>query len=85
MKSVRYLVMLKNGKDVSIVTYTPFGKNRIIDVPLRCISAQESRQMAKVYLPLKIKNHKLFYLLDMKGEFKNTRLFDHTIALKRKL
>lgn len=84
LKSVRYLIALKNGKDVSIVTYTPFGKNRIIDVPIRCISAQESRQTAKVYLPLKVKNMNLFYILDMKGEFKNTKLFDSVIALKRK-
>lgn len=84
MKSVRYLIALKNGKDVSIVTYTPFGKNRILNVPLTCISAQESRQTAKVYLPLKVKNMTFFYILDMKGEFKNTHLFDSVIGLKRK-
>jgi TMEM70/TMEM186/TMEM223 protein family len=85
LKSVRYLIALKNGRDISIVTYTPFGTNRIINVPLRCISAQESRHTAKVYLPLKVKNMNFFYILDMKGEFKNTKMFDSVIGLKRKL
>lgn len=84
LRSVRYLVALKNGKDVSIVTYTPFGKNRIIDVPIKCISAQESRATAKTYLPLKIKNKSFYYILDMKGEFRNTKLFDQSIGLSRK-
>lgn len=85
LRSVRYLIANKNGKDVSLVTYTPFGQNRIIQVPIRCISAQESRQSAKVYLPLKVKGKRLFYILDMKGEFKNTKLFDQSIGLSRKL
>jgi TMEM70/TMEM186/TMEM223 protein family len=85
LRSVRYVVALKNGKDVSLVTYTPFGRNRMINVPISCISAQESRQSARVYLPLKVKNKSFFYILDMKGEFKNTKLFDQSIGLKRKL
>lgn len=84
LRSVRYLIALKNGKDVSIVTYTPFGKNRILNVPIKCISAQESRSTANVYLPLKVKNTSFFYILDMKGEFKNTRMFDQAIGLSRK-
>jgi TMEM70/TMEM186/TMEM223 protein family len=85
LRSVRYLVALKNGKDVSLVTYTPFGKNRMMDVPIRCISAEETRHSARVYLPLKVKNRTFFYILDMKGEFTNTKLFDQSIALKRRL
>lgn len=66
------------------VTYTPFGKNRIIDVPLNCISAEASRD-ARSTLPLKVKNKSLYYVLDMRGEFKNTKLYDYTVGLKRKL
>lgn len=84
IRSVRYLIALKNGTEVALVTYTPFGNNRIMNVPIRCISAQESRQTAKVYLPLKVKGSRLFYILDMKGEFKNTRLYDTQIGLRRK-
>lgn len=85
LRSVRYLVLAKDGKSVSFVTYTPFGQNRIMKVPLNCISAQESRGTARNLLPLKVKNKSFYYILDMSGEFKNTRLFDSVIGLKRKL
>lgn len=80
---VRLLILRQGGNTVTFVNYTPFGKNRIMDVPLKYISAEESRQMAKVTMPLKVKGHKLFYVLDMRGEFKNTKLFDQTIGLQR--
>lgn len=85
LRSVRYLILKKDGKTVSLVCYTPFGNNRIMDVPLKNISAKESRTTSRAYLPLKIRNTRFFYVLDMKGEFRNTRLFDNVIALNRKL
>lgn len=85
LNSVRYLVLRKGGKFVTFVTYTPFGKNRMITIPVNCISAVESSKAAKVQLPLKVKGKLLHYLLDMKGEFLNQKLFDQTIALHRRL
>lgn len=84
LKSVRFLILRQGGKYVSFVTYTPFGRNRIMDVPLKNISAEESRQTAKATIPIKVKNKSLFYILDMKGEFKNPVLFDQTVGLRRK-
>ena len=77
--------MRKDGKTISLVCYTPFGKNRIMDVPLKNISVSESRTSSRAYLPVKVKDTRFYYLLDMKGDFKNTRLFDNVIALNRKL
>ncbi|KAL5286613.1 TMEM223 family protein [Megaselia abdita] len=85
LRSVRFLVLRKGGREISFVTYTPFGKNRILNVPMNCISAQEARQAARSQLPLKVKNKNFFYILDMRGEFLNTKLFDYTAGLKRKL
>jgi TMEM70/TMEM186/TMEM223 protein family len=85
LRSVRYLVLLKNGEVCSFVTYGPFGKNRIMDVPLKAITAEQTRQTARVHLPIKVRSRKFFYILDMRGEFLNTRLFDHTVGLKRKI
>ncbi|XP_053685708.1 transmembrane protein 223 isoform X2 [Sabethes cyaneus] len=85
LRSVRFLVLRKGGKNVSVITYTPFGKNRIMDVPLNCVSAQESREAARVTIPIKIKNRSLFYILDKKGEFTNTRLYDYTVGMRRNL
>lgn len=83
LKSVRYLILRKGGDKLTFVTYTPFGKNRMMTVDVNKVSSQESRQNARVQLPIKVKNFHLFFMLDMKGEFKNPKLFDHTAGLKR--
>ncbi|KAF9414815.1 hypothetical protein HW555_007395 [Spodoptera exigua] len=85
LRSVRYLILNKGGKQLTFVTYTPFGKNRMMTVPLENVCCKESRNVAKVQLPLKIKNRWMHYMLDMRGEFKNPLLFDSTAGLLRKL
>lgn len=77
-------MLRKGGASISFVTYTPFGQNRIMNVPVKCVSAVESRQMAKTTLPLKVKDKALYYVLDMRGEFKNPMLFDQTAGMSRK-
>uniref|UniRef100_A0A1I8PCE4 Transmembrane protein 223 n=1 Tax=Stomoxys calcitrans TaxID=35570 RepID=A0A1I8PCE4_STOCA len=83
LRSVRFLILRKGGRDVTLVTYGPFGHNRIMTVPLKDVSAQQPREIANVHLPLKVRNRSLFYVLDMRGEFKNTRLYDYTAGLNR--
>ncbi|EAT40882.1 AAEL007423-PA [Aedes aegypti] len=85
LRSVRFLILRKGGDKVSVVTYGPFGKNRIMEVPLNCISAQESREAARVTIPIKIKNRSFFYVVDKKGEFTNARLYDYTVGMRRNL
>lgn len=84
LRSVRYLVLHKGGKKVSFVTYGPFGNNRILTVGLENVSCKEMRSAATVQLPVKVRNQYLHYILDMRGEFKNPMLFDHTAGLKRR-
>lgn len=83
LRSVRYLILRKGGQSCTIVSYAPFGKNRMMTVDLKYISAHESRQNANVTLPIKVKNKALYYMLDMRGEFLNGRLYDQTAGLKR--
>lgn len=83
LHSVKYLILRKGGDSVTFVTYTPFGKNRMMTVNLKNISCQEMRRNARAQLPVKIKDRMFYYILDMKGEFKNTSLFDCTVGLKR--
>lgn len=85
LRSVRYLVLHKGGTKVSFVTYGPLGKNRITTVGLENVCCKETRTNATSQLPLKVKNHYLHYILDMRGEFRNTALFDYTAGLKRVL
>ncbi|XP_068146482.1 transmembrane protein 223 [Drosophila tropicalis] len=85
LRSVRFLILRKGGRDVSFVTYGPFNRNRIMTVPLKCISAEESRELARVQLPIKVREKTLYYILDMRGEFRNPQLFDYTAGLKRRI
>lgn len=84
LRSVRYLILRKGGQTVAFVTYGPFGTNRIIDVPLKYISAVTTRESGSTSLPIKVRNRKFHYLLDKQGEFTNAKLFDHVINVKRR-
>lgn len=84
LKSMRYLILRKHGNLVSFVTYGPFGTNRIMDVPLRCVTAIQSRGAVAAYLPLKVKGKMLYYILDKKGEYTNPQIFDHVINVRRR-
>lgn len=85
LRSVRYLVLRKDGKSVAFVTYTPVGKNRITDANLGHISAQQHRQSVNVHLPIKVKGRWFYFLLDKRGQFPNPSLFDNTVGLSRQL
>uniref|UniRef100_A0A1B6CAU7 Transmembrane protein 223 n=1 Tax=Clastoptera arizonana TaxID=38151 RepID=A0A1B6CAU7_9HEMI len=85
LRSVKYLILRKGGKDIAFVTFTPFGENRIMNVPLDKISALESRMNCRVTMPIKVQHKLFYYMLDMRGEFLNPKLFDFTAGLKRTL
>jgi hypothetical protein len=38
LKSVRYLILRKGGDKVTFVTYTPFGKNRMMTVDVNKVN-----------------------------------------------
>lgn len=83
LKSVRYLILHKGGTHLSFVTYTPLGHNRILKVPLANVNCKQMRSQVTSMLPIKVHGHYLHYILDMRGEFRNEKLFDHTAGLKR--
>ncbi|KAK7063038.1 hypothetical protein SK128_024445 [Halocaridina rubra] len=83
LRCVRYLVLKKGGESLMFVTYTPFNRKQYMTVPLQHVSAKQSRTTSKVYLPLKVKGKYLYYVLDMRGQFPNTRLFDYSAGLQR--
>lgn len=84
LRSVRYLILRKGGNHISFVTYGPFGTNRIMDVPLSCVSAVRHRSADGSTLPLKVKNRKFHYLLDSQGEYRQKDLFDYVVNVKRR-
>lgn len=58
LKSVRYLVLRKGGNDVTFVTYTPFGGNRLRTVPL-----------ARVWFNIALKHVQGGYKMLVSGHF----------------
>lgn len=84
LRSVRYLILRKGGNKVSLVTYGPFGTNRILDVPLNCVSGVRHRSADGGTTPMKVKNQKFPYLLDSQGEFRQKELFDYVVNVKRR-
>lgn len=85
LRSVRYLVLRKGGNKVSFVTYGPFGTNHIMDVPLRCVTAVQSRDMSTGALPIKVKDRTFYYMLDNRGVYTNPDIFDHVVNVKRRI
>lgn len=83
LRSVRYLILKKGGKELLFITYTPLGHHRSMTVPLEKVSAKQSRLSAKVHLPLKVRGTYFNYILDMSGSFLNSQLFDYSAGLRR--
>ncbi|CAG9840362.1 unnamed protein product [Diabrotica balteata] len=85
LRSVKYLILRKGGRQLTIVTYTPVAASRMFTLELNNLSSVDSRSTAKTHMALKVKGHFMYYIVDMKGEFKNPLLFDHTVGIRRNL
>ncbi|XP_065558757.1 transmembrane protein 223-like isoform X2 [Artemia franciscana] len=84
-RNVKLLVLRKDGKSVSFVTYGPFGRNIIFTTPLEKVSAKASRNSANSAIPLKVKGKMLHYSVDTRGLFVHPQIFDSTVGLRRQL
>lgn len=84
LRSVKYLILRKGGREVTIVTYAPTGSNRMLTLELENLSCKDSRTSAASQIPIQVKGHYLHYILDSRGEFTNPTLFDQTAGLRRK-
>jgi len=81
LRSVNRLVL--EGNNLRVVTHTPLGGTRSVTVPISDVSCTGSRIGAKPQVPLKLKGHRFFFLLDKEGEFLQPTLFDKTVGIKR--
>ncbi|ERL87751.1 hypothetical protein D910_05140 [Dendroctonus ponderosae] len=67
LRAVKYLILRKGGQQATIVTYTPLGPNRMFTLDLANVSSTQSRTAATSFIPLKVKGHWFYYMIDMKG------------------
>lgn len=84
-RSVSQVILHKGGKTVSVITQSPLGMGRgqKITVPLSEVACYAHRQEYPLFIPLRVKGHKFYFLLDKEGTINNTRLFDVTVGAYR--
>lgn len=85
LRSVRSVMLLAGGQQVTLTTYAPFGLGTHFTVPLNQISCMAHRGEVPAMLPLKVKGRRFYFLLDKAGHFPNTLLFDNTVGTYRSL
>ncbi|XP_067681155.1 transmembrane protein 223-like [Haliotis asinina] len=84
-RAVNQLWLLKGGQGVQISTYSWFGKTRSFSAPLDHLSCLQSRTSSSSQISMKVKHRWFHFLLDKKGIFHNTELFDYAVGLQRNL
>ncbi|XP_076753106.1 uncharacterized protein LOC143424729 [Xylocopa sonorina] len=77
---VRYIILHKGGKQVSVLTNHLFKRYNTISLPVDEVKTKIAREKMVNYLAIKLKGHRFYYLLDAQGKFPNTRLFDYTVG-----
>ncbi|KYN43383.1 hypothetical protein ALC56_02109, partial [Trachymyrmex septentrionalis] len=80
-RSIKYIILNKGGKTLSIITYHMQKKKSKLNLPVGMVKSTADRQdNIGMYLPLKIKNRSFYYLVDKNGTFVNSRLFDYVMG-----
>ncbi|XP_072253365.1 transmembrane protein 223 [Leuresthes tenuis] len=84
-RSVSKVVLHKGGRMVTVCTQSPLGRGqgRSITVPLSQVACHAHRQESPSFIPLRVKGHKFYFLLDKEGAVNNARLFDITVGAYR--
>ena len=86
-RSVNTLVVRRGGTHVTLLTSRAVAISRLrqLTVPLTDVSCVAGRSGASPFVKIKIKGQPFFFILDKKGTFYNTYLFDRTVGLLRRL
>jgi hypothetical protein len=84
-RAVRSLWLLKGGKSIQLETYSVLAPQRSLTVPVDNVSCLQSRADTAAQIPMKVKDKWFFFLLDKRGTFYNTELFDFAVGLTRSM
>lgn len=84
-RSVSQVILHKGGRMVTVSTQSPLGadRGRRVTVPLSQVACHAHRQESPSFIPLRVKGHKFYFLLDKEGTINNARLFDITVGAYR--
>lgn len=86
-RSVHQVILHQGGKMVTVCTQSPLGpgKGRRVTIPLSQVACYAHRQESPSFIPLRVKGHKFYFLLDKEGTVNNAKLFDVTVGAYRSL
>ncbi|KAM4608308.1 transmembrane protein 223 [Polymixia lowei] len=86
-RSVSQVILHKGGRMVTVSTQSPLGqgKGRKITIPLSQVACHAHRQESPSFIPLRVKGHKFYFLLDKDGTLNNVKLFDITVGAYRQV
>lgn len=84
-RSVNQVILHQSRKMVTVCTQSPLGpgKGLKMTVPLSQVACYAHRQESSTFIPLRIKGHKFYFLLDKEGTITNAKLFDVTVGAYR--
>lgn len=84
-RSVNQITLRRGGKMVTVCTQSPLGpgKGHKITVPLSQVACYAHRQESSTFIPLRVKGHKFYFLVDKEGTVTNAKLFDVTVGAYR--
>lgn len=87
LRSVSKVVLHRGGKMVTVCTQSPLGLERghRITVPLSQVACYAHRRESPSFIPLRVKGHKFYFLLDKDGTVTNAKLFDTTVGAYRNI
>lgn len=84
-RSVYQVILHQGGRMVTVSTQSALGPGRgqKITVPLKQVACHAHRHESPSFIPLRVKGHKFYFLLDKEGTVNNARLFDTTVGSYR--
>ncbi|XP_012695583.2 transmembrane protein 223 [Clupea harengus] len=86
-RSVSRVILHRGGGMVTVCTQSPLGpsKGRSMTMPLSQLACHAHRHESPSFIPLKVKGHQFYFLLDKEGKINNVKLFDVTVGAYRPL
>lgn len=84
-RSVSQVILHKGGTKVTVRTQSPLGATRgqSLTVSLAQVASFAHRQESPNFIPLRVKGHRFYFLLDKEGTINNPKLFDVTVGAYR--
>lgn len=84
-RSVNQIILHQGGRMVTVCMQSPLGsgKGHKITVPLLQVACYAHRQESSSFIPLRVKGHKFYFLMDKEGTVTNAKLFDVTVGAYR--